>query len=71
MPMPQPREGEKLNQFIERFMRSSAMRAEFSEHQQRLAVAYRTWRESGRSAPTPQATLSRYTKVTRQQGAYE
>lgn len=69
MPMPKPREGETLKAFIERFM--SEMKSEYSDHKQRLAVAYSTWRASGRSAPTPQNTLSRYTKVTRRQGAYQ
>lgn len=71
MPMPKPNEGEKLQAFISRFMSSEAMKAEYPDHKQRLAVAYSTWRDSGRSAPTPENTLSRYTKVNRQQGAYQ
>lgn len=69
MPLPQPTADEALKMFVGRFM--SAMKTEYPDHSQRLAAAYRTWRESGRSAPTPQDTLSRYTNVNTRQGAYQ
>jgi hypothetical protein len=71
MPLPHPSEGEVLKAWIDRFMSSEIAKKEFPDHSQRLAVAYSKWRESGRSAPTPQKTLSRYTKTTRRQGAYQ
>ena len=70
MPMPEPTQGEALKEFISRFMSSEITKREYPDHNQRVAVAYSAWRSSGRSAPTPQNTLSRYTNVTRRQGAY-
>lgn len=44
MPLPKPKEGEKKNEFISRFMSDENAQKEFKSHQQRLAVAYSIWR---------------------------
>jgi len=71
MPLPQPASADALKAWIDRFMSSEVAKKEYPDHSQRLAVAYSKWRESGRSAPTPQDTLSRYTNVNARQGAYQ
>jgi len=44
MPIPSPRSKEKRSEYVSRFMKSKVMRREFPKRDQRLAVAYRTWR---------------------------
>lgn len=68
MPQAAPYSGETLKAFISRWM--SSAKEEIPDHKQRIAAAYQAWRSSGRSAPTPQKTLSRYTHVNARQGAY-
>jgi len=70
MPLPNPSQGETLKAWIDRWMSSEVAKREFPSHSQRLAVAYQKWRDSGRSVPTPQKTLKRYTRSTTRQGAY-
>lgn len=45
MPIPTPTQGESQSSFIARFMSNDAMKKEFPEEKQRLAVAYSTWRK--------------------------
>jgi len=44
MPIPKPRAKEKRSEYVSRFMSSKVMQREFPKRDQRLAVAYRTWR---------------------------
>jgi hypothetical protein len=57
--MPEPHDGEKRASFIARFMSSKAMKDEYVDHTQRVAVAYRQWRDAGNRAPRKK-TLARY-----------
>lgn len=43
MPLPKPKEGEKKNDFISRFMNDENAKKEFESNSQRLAVAYSIW----------------------------
>jgi len=45
MPIPKPKSGEKGKKFIARFMANTAMKKEFPDYKQRLAVAYSTLRK--------------------------
>ena len=45
MPLPTPNRGEAKNDFIGRFMGSEAMKREFPNHEQRVAVAHSQWRK--------------------------
>lgn len=45
--MPNPREGENEDDFIERFMKSAEAIRDYPDPSQRLAVAYSKWREKG------------------------
>lgn len=44
MPLPTPKKNETQNDFISRFMKSSAAQ-EFKDQKQRTAVAYEQWRQ--------------------------
>jgi hypothetical protein len=46
MPLPSPSSGESKDKFISRFMSSEAMKKEFPDHKQRVAVANTQWRKS-------------------------
>lgn len=41
--MPYPKEKEKKNEFIKRFMSSNEAKEDFPEKRKRLAVAYNIW----------------------------
>lgn len=43
MPLPTPNPKEELNDFIARFMGNEAMKREFPNHEQRIAVAHSQW----------------------------
>jgi len=56
MPMPSPKDGEEKNDFISRFMSSEAMKKEYPDQKQRVAVAYAQWRKKhGKTAAPPKA----------------
>jgi len=46
MPVPKPAGRETAKKFIARFMANEAMKKEFPDHKQRLAVAYSTVRRA-------------------------
>ncbi len=46
MPLLKPKKGETENQFIKRFMSNEAMKKEFPEQKQRIAIAFSTWKQS-------------------------
>lgn len=45
MPVPKPMSGETQQEFIARFMANPKMIAEYPREDQRLAIAYTTWRD--------------------------
>ena len=45
LPIPKPRYGESRDEYVHRFMRDEAMKREYPDFKQRLAVAYSEWRE--------------------------
>jgi len=44
MPIIKPKKYEKRNDFIKRFIKDKRMSKEYRDREQRLAVAYSTWR---------------------------
>lgn len=46
MPLPKPKENEKEQEFISRFMADPAMNSEYPDQSQRSAIAYQTWKET-------------------------
>lgn len=50
MPLPSPRKGESEDDFVARFMASSEAKSEFSDREQRLAVAFSTFRRRMRKS---------------------
>ena len=51
MPIPIPRKGESQKDFVSRFMRADAMRAEYPDQAQRAAVAYSQFRRKPKLGP--------------------
>ena len=49
MPIPKPRTEEERDEFIARFMRDDEMREEYPDEDQRLAIAFDTWRNQNKS----------------------
>lgn len=45
MPIPKPRKQETKNEYVSRFMSNDRMQKEYPKMDQRLAVAYSTWRK--------------------------
>jgi len=45
MPIPQPRDGEKEDEFIPRCMGDKVMNEDYPDSKQRAAVCYSQWRE--------------------------
>ena len=45
MPIPKPKKNEKEKDFISRFMSNDEMTRDYEDREQRLAVAYSTWRD--------------------------
>ena len=45
LPIPKPKRGESKDEYVHRFMRNDAMKREYPDIKQRLAVAYSEWRE--------------------------
>jgi len=44
MPVIKPKKYERRQDFIKRFMKNKRMKQEYKDREQRLAVAYSTWR---------------------------
>ena len=44
LPIPKPKRGESKDEYVHRFMRNDAMKREYPDIKQRLAVAYSEWR---------------------------
>lgn len=45
MPLPKPKKYEKKGDYISRFLKSKTAKKEFTDKEQRIAVAYSIWRE--------------------------
>jgi len=53
MPLPKPKDGEKQDDFIKRCMSSEAMKKEFPDSDQRLAVCFQKWRDKDKKDMEP------------------
>ena len=50
MPLPKPNKNETRDEFVSRFMSNETAKKDFPDKDQRLAVAYQTWRDSKKVA---------------------
>ena len=50
MPVPTPKKGESKEDFIARFMSNVAMKDEYTDQKQRIAVAHSTWRNKNKES---------------------
>jgi len=50
MPLPKPKDGEEKEKWIERCMSNDAMKEEFPDNKQRLAVCHQKWRDKDKKA---------------------
>lgn len=53
MPLPKPKDGESKDEWIERCMGNEAMKSEFPDNDQRLAVCHQRWEDKGKKSAEP------------------
>lgn len=61
MPLPKPNAGESQDEFVERCMSNDAMKEEFPDNDQRLAVCYQRWKDKDQKSfePVEMSTFER------------